>query len=88
MMRDEDFTPGIEEGQEEGGERCRRLHERTDTDRETDRDELERHDPLWAKSSTYVFIVVFILSGAMKHENCLRNASFVSMSMVKWRPHP
>ena len=56
--RDEGFTPGREEGQEEGGERCRRLHEHTDTDRETDRDELERHGPLWAKSSTYVLFLV------------------------------
>ena len=53
MMRDEAFTPGIEEGQEEGGKRCRRLHERTDTDR----DELERHGPLWAKSSTHVLLL-------------------------------
>lgn len=59
MMRDEDFTPGIVEGEEEEGKVAGGSDEQTYTDIETDRDEQERHVPLWAKSSKSVLLLFY-----------------------------
>ena len=52
--KDEDFTPGLEQGEEEEENDAEGSDEETDSDTETDRDEQKGRRPLWARSSTYV----------------------------------
>ena len=82
--RDDDVTPGIEEGEEE--EEDKQMQEvQIQTQRQIGmcRKGVALCEPRVAR----MFIAFhFILSG-MKNTNCLRNANFVPMSMVNWRFH-